>query len=192
MEAPASQSASRPRIRPLEAWRAMNDAQDDAQRKLAQRAFTVAITKHITDIRDRYIVPGTTAEAALMFLPSEAIYAELHANFGELVAKSFQERVFIVSPTTLWATLNTIRAVLKDVQMREQAGLIQVEVGKLLEDVRRLDERVDKLQTHFGQAEKDVRDIRTSADKVIGRAERIKEVELGTPELGALAGPPPS
>jgi len=176
---------------PLEAWRAMNDAPDDAQRKLALRAFTVAITKHITDIRDRYIVPGTTAEAALMFLPSEAIYAELHANHGELVTKSFQERVFIVSPTTLWATLNTIRAVLKDVQMREQAGLIQIEVGKLLEDVRRLDERVDKLQTHFGQAEKDVRDIRTSADKVIGRAERIKEVELGgTPELGALAGPP--
>lgn len=177
---------------PLEAWRQMSEATDEAQRKLAQRAFTAAITKHITDIRERYIVPGTTAEAALMFLPSEAIYAELHANFGELVAKSFQERVFIVSPTTLWATLNTIRAVLRDVQMREQAGLIQVEVGKLLEDVRRLGERVDKLQTHFGQAEKDVRDIRTSADKVIGRAERIKEVELGEkPELGALAGPPP-
>jgi DNA recombination protein RmuC len=181
---------------PLEAWRAMGDAADDPQRKLAQRAFTVAITKHIIDIRDRYIVPGTTAEAALMFLPSEAIYAELHANFGELVSRSFQERVFIVSPTTLWATLNTIRAVLKDVQMREQAGVIQIEVGKLLEDVRRLDERVDKLQTHFGQAERDIRDIRTSADKVISRAERIKDVELGgTPELasaaelGALTGP---
>lgn len=178
---------------PLEAWRQMGEAADEQQRKLAQRAFTVAITKHISDIRERYIVPGTTAEAALMFLPSEAIYAELHANFGELVAKSFQERVFIVSPTTLWAMLNTIRAVLKDVQMREQAGVIQVEVGRLLEDVRRLDDRVEKLQTHFGQAEKDVRDIRTSADKVIGRAERIKEVELGDqPELGTLAGPPPS
>jgi DNA recombination protein RmuC len=137
-------------------------------------------------------MPGETAEAALMFLPSEAIYAELHASHDELVQQSYRARVFIVSPTTLWATLNTVRAVLKDVRMREQAHLIQAEVGKLVDDVVRLDERVDNLQKHFHQADKDIREIRISADKVTSRAERIKDAELGEArdELAALAGPP--
>lgn len=176
---------------PLEAWWAMVKAGDEAQRKQAQRAFVVAIQKHIADIRDRYIVPGETAEAALMFLPSEAIYAELHANHDELIQQSYRARVFIVSPTTLWATLNTVRAILKDVRMREQAHLIQAEVAKLLEDVKRLDERVDNLQKHFQQADKDIREIRISADKVTGRAGRIKDAELGDVRdgLAALAGP---
>jgi DNA recombination protein RmuC len=176
---------------PLEAWRAMAGAGDEAQRKQAQRAFVIAIQKHIMDIRDRYIVPGETAEAALMFLPSEAIYAELHANHDELVQQSYRARVFIVSPTTLWATLNTVRAVLKDVRVREQAHLIQAEVGKLMDDVERLDDRVGNLQKHFQQADKDIREIRISADKVTSRAGRIKDAELGEgrDELAALAGP---
>lgn len=175
---------------PLEAWRAMLAAGDEAQRKQAQRGFVIAIQKHIADIRDRYIVPGETAEAALMFLPSEAVYAELHANYSDtLVQESYRARVFIVSPTTLWATLNTVRAVFKDVQMREQAHLIQREVGKLLVDIERLDDRVENLQKHFTMAEKDIREIRISADKVSKRAGEIREVELGEnkPELPAIA-----
>ncbi|MCC7050076.1 MAG: DNA recombination protein RmuC [Alphaproteobacteria bacterium] len=177
---------------PLEAWRAMAGAADEVQRRQAQRGFVIAIQKHILDIRDRYIVAGETAEAALMFLPSEAIYADLHANHDDLVQQSYRARVFIVSPTTLWATLNTVRAVLKDVQMREQASVIQVEVHKLLVDVERLDDRVDNLQKHFAQADKDIREIRISTDKVTGRAGRIKEIELGENRaaVGALAGPP--
>ena len=113
-----------------------------------------------------------------MFVPSEAVYAELHANVREAVEASYQARVFIVSPTTLWATLNTVRAVLKDVQMREQAGVIQKEVGALLTDVGRLDKRVGKLQQHFDQGAEDIRQIRISTEKVTKRAERIETVEL--------------
>ncbi len=95
-----------------------------------------------------------------MFLPSEAVYAELHANFTGLVEEAYKARVWIVSPTTMMATLNTVRAVLKDVRMREQAGEIQKTVGLLLGDVKRLDERVEQLKTHFAQTEKDLRDDR--------------------------------
>ncbi|HZP98658.1 MAG TPA: DNA recombination protein RmuC [Reyranella sp.] len=152
---------------------------DAAALASAQRAFQQAMRKHIGDIRDKYIVPGETAESALLFLPSEAIYAELHANFGGIVDESYKARVWIVSPTTMMATLNTVRAVLKDVRMREQAGEIQKAVGLMLEDVRRLDERVEKLRTHFGQTEKDLRDIETSADRISKRGERILETDLG-------------
>ena len=99
--------------------------------------------KHIKDISEKYIIVGETAESALMFLPSEAIYAELHANFCDVVETSYRSKVWIVSPTTLMATLNTVRAILKDASMREQAGVIQKEVGILVEDISRLDERVD-------------------------------------------------
>jgi DNA recombination protein RmuC len=166
---------------PLESYSALRavTAGDTAALQMAQRAFQQAIRKHIGDIRDKYIVPGETAESALMFLPSEAIYAELHANFTGLVEESYRARVWIVSPTTLMATLNTVRAVLKDVRMREQAGEIQKMVGLLLEDVRRLDERVDKLKNHFGQTEKDLRDVDTSAKRITARGQRIREVDLG-------------
>lgn len=173
---------------PLEAWRAMLAAGDEAQRRQAQRGFVLAIQKHIADIRDKYIVPGETAEAALMFLPSEAVYAELHANHDALVQESYRARVFIVSPTTLWATLNTVRAVFKDVQMREQAGKIQVEVGKMLKDVDLLQKRVGNLQRHFDQAGEDIREIRISTDKVTKRGADIQELELdeARPEVKAI------
>ena len=120
---------------PLERYRALREAPDDDARKVAGRAFAADVRKHVLDIAERYIVPGETAESALMFLPSEAVYAELHANFANVIEDSFRRRVWIVSPSTLWATLHTVRAVLKDVHMREQAGLIQAEVLKMLEDV---------------------------------------------------------
>lgn len=115
---------------PLESYRALRNAEDETAEKEAKRAFKQAIKTHINNIAERYIVPGETAESALMFLPSEAVYAELHANFEDLIEESYKARVWIVSPTTLMATLNTVRAVLKDVAMQEQAHVIQIEVGK--------------------------------------------------------------
>jgi DNA recombination protein RmuC len=114
-----------------------------------------------------------------MFLPSEAVYAELHANFRNVVEESFRRKVWIVSPTTLWATLNTLRAVLKDVRMREQAGLIQAELRAMTDDVARLDDRVGKLQRHFEQSADDIRQIRLSSEKVARRAGRIEEFQMG-------------
>ncbi|MGP1397197.1 MAG: DNA recombination protein RmuC [Inquilinaceae bacterium] len=169
---------------PLESYRALRAAVNDTERQQAGRKFAADVLKHIRDIADRYIVPGETAESALMFLPSEAVYAELHANFHEIVDKGYRARVWIVSPTTLMATLNTVRAVLKDVRMREQAGVIQAEVQHLLGDIQRLDDRVGKLQRHFGQANEDLRQIRISTDKVTRRGERIEELQL---EDGAAA-----
>ena len=136
------------------------------------------MSKHINDIAERYIVPEETAESALLFLPSEAVYAELHANFPATVEESYRRRVWIVSPTTLMATLNTVRAILRDVRMREHAHLIRDETLKLLDDVRRLDERVTNLNRHFEQAGKDVREIGISAEKIISRGERIRGVDM--------------
>ncbi len=163
---------------PLESYRLLRNADSEDSRKVAARSFASDVLKHIADIAGKYIVPGETAEAAMMFLPSEAVYAELHANFGDVIEKSYRARVFIVSPTTLWATLNTVRAVMKDVRMKEAAGVIQQEVLTMLQDVARLDDRVGKLQRHFDQSAEDVRQIRVSADKVTKRGERITDLQL--------------
>ena len=164
---------------PLEGYRALCEASDETALAQARRRFAADVRAHVKAIAERYIIPGETADSALMFLPSEAVYAELHANFGAVVEESFRRRVWIVSPTTLMATLTTVRAVLKDVHLREQAHVIQDELRHLLEDVTRLDERVAKLQRHFEQAADDVRLIRTSTDKVGKRAERIEELQVG-------------
>lgn len=166
---------------PLESYHLLRAvAAGDAQGlATAQRAFQQSMRRHIADIRDKYIVPGETAESALLFLPSEAIYAELHANFGGIVDESYRARVWIVSPTTMMATLNTVRAVLKDVQMREQAGEIQKIVALMMGDTRRLQERVDNLKRHFAQTEKDLRDIDTSTAQIMRRGERIQAVDMG-------------
>jgi DNA recombination protein RmuC len=163
---------------PLESYYTTRAAKDEDARNAARKTFGNDVLKHVKDIAERYIIPGQTADSALMFLPSEAVYAELHAELPAVIEKSHKARVYIVSPTTLMATLNTIRAVLKDAQMREQAGLILAEVGKMAVDVSRLDSRVDNLQKHFGLAEKDLREIRISAEKVSKRAGRIEEMDL--------------
>ena len=172
---------------PLESYYALRAAKDDASRDAARKAFGNDVLKHVKDINERYIIPGQTSDSALMFLPSEAVYAELHAELPTVIQKSHKARVYIVSPTTLMATLNTIRAVLKDAQMREQAGLILAEVGKMAEDVNRLDQRVEALDKHFGLAEKDLREIRISAEKVSKRATRIEEMDLDEPETADQA-----
>lgn len=175
---------------PLESYWAVREAANDDAEKLALRTLGADILKHVNDIAARYIVPGETAESALMFLPSEAVYAELHASLPEVVEKSFRARVWIVSPTTLMATLNTIRAVLKDVQMREQAGVIQKAVEYLIEDVNRLDKRVGNLQRHYDQATEDMREIRISNEKIQKRGLAIHEIELEEGELAEEIAPP--
>ncbi len=164
---------------PLESYRALRNAGDETALVQARRAFSADVIRHVKAISEKYIIPGETAESALMFLPSEAVYAELHANFGNVIEESYRRRVWIVSPTTLMATLNTVRAVLKDARMREQAGVIQIEVHNLLDDIERLDKRVMRLNQHFDQTTEDIRQIRISTDKVTKRAERIDDIQLG-------------
>ncbi|MDF1794004.1 MAG: DNA recombination protein RmuC [Thalassobaculaceae bacterium] len=176
---------------PLEAYHVLQAATTDEERVVARRRLAQEVGVHVKAIAEKYIVPGETAESALMFLPSEAVYAELHANLPTVIQDAFRRRVWIVSPTTLMATLNTVRAVLKDASMREQAHVIQAEVGRLLDDVTRLDERVGKLDRHFNQATDDIRQIRISTDKVTKRSERIQEIELEQPGAITDAAPTP-
>ena len=174
---------------PLEAYEALRGAGTEAQVQTARRAFRQAVRAHLRAIAERYILEGETADGALMFLPSEAVYAELHANFADIVREGFEHRVWIVSPTTCMATLNTLRAVLKDAQMREQAGNIRRELNLLCKDVGRLGDRVANLDRHFGQAAKDIAEIRISAEKAGGRAQRLEHFEFDrddTSDSGAI------
>ena len=163
---------------PLEAYEALVAASNDVELKAAAQMFRSTVRKHITDISEKYILDGETADGALMFLPSEAVYAELHAKFPELVRESFSKRVWIVSPTTCMATLNTMRAILKDARMREQAGAIRKELGLLHKDVERLGDRVGNLDRHFGQAAKDISEIKISAEKAGRRAQRLDNFDF--------------
>ena len=174
---------------PLESYNALQGAKDEAAKTAAGRAFAADVIKHINDIADRYIVPGETAEQALMFLPSEAVFAELHANFRNAIEQSFKKRVWIVSPSTCMAMLHTVRAVLKDVHMREQAHVIQKEVAILGQDVGRLDSRVENLRKHFNLAEKDIGDIQTSSRKITSRVDRIEQIEMQDEDSADASGP---
>jgi DNA recombination protein RmuC len=163
---------------PLSAYAEMLNADNDDDRARYARQLTSDTRKHINDIADKYIIVGETSESALMFIPSEAVYAELHAHHPSVVELSHKRKVFIVSPTTMMATLTTVRAVLRDVKMREQAGLIQVEVVTMIKDVTRMMDRVGKLEGHFDLAQRDIKDIRVSADKVSSRGTKIEALEL--------------
>ncbi len=163
---------------PLEAYEALRRASNDREALEAGRAMRTSVRAHIKAISDRYIIEGETADGALMFLPSEAVYAELHANFPEIVREGFAARVWIVSPTTCMATLNTMRAILKDARMREQAGAIRRELALLYSDVDRLGTRVENLDKHFHQASKDITEIKISAEKAGRRAKRLDEFDF--------------
>lgn len=173
---------------PLEAYEALRRAETQAQLAEAQRLMRAALRTHIRAISERYIIEGETADGALMFLPSEAVYAELHANFPDLVREGFAAKVWIVSPTTCMATLNTMRAVLKDARMREQAGAIRRELAALYGDVDRLGQRVANLDRHFGQAAKDIEEIKISAEKAGKRAHRLDNFDFE--ELAPETEPP--
>ena len=174
---------------PLEAYEAIRRASTEADLAEAARQFRTALRKHIKDISEKYIIEGETADGALMFLPSEAVYAEIHANFPDLVRESFAARVWIVSPTTCMATLNTMRAILKDARMRAQAGSIRRELGLLYQDVDRLGTRVENLDRHFGQAAKDLSEIKISSEKAGRRARRLDNFDFE--ELAPSEAEPP-
>ena len=172
---------------PLEAYEALRRADNPTAKLEAERAFRAAVRVHIKAIAERYILEGETAGGALMFLPSEAVYAELHANFPDVVREGFAVKVWIVSPTTCMATLNTMRAVLKDARMREQAGAIRKELALLYGDVERLGTRVENLDRHFGQAAKDIEEIKISTEKATKRARRLDNFDFE--ELGSDSVP---
>ena len=163
---------------PLEAYERLRNAKTDGELADAARQFKVSVRAHIKAISEKYIVEGETADGALMFLPSEAVYAELHSNFPEVVRDGFDARVWIVSPTTCMATLNTMRAILKDARMREQAGAIRTTLKQLHRDVELVVERVGKLNTHFGQARADLDDINTAAERAGKRAARLDNFDF--------------
>lgn len=163
---------------PLEAYEALRNASNDWEMKEAVRSFKTSVKKHIKDISERYIIEGETADGALMFLPSEAVYAELHANFPGLVRIGFAAHVWIVSPTTCMATLNTMRTILKDARMRQQAGAIRKTLRLLHRDVEMVVERVGKLDTHFNQARADLDGIGTAAERAGKRAAKLDNFDF--------------
>jgi DNA recombination protein RmuC len=168
---------------PLEAYEALRAATSTIERLAGQRGFKSAVRRHIKTIAEKYIIDGETADGALMFIPSEAVYAELHSNFPDVVREGFDARVWVVSPTTCMATLNTMRSVLKDARMREQAGKIRVELGALQKDVERLETRAGNLTKHFELAAKDVEDIKISAKKASQRAIKLDRFEFEESKL---------
>jgi DNA recombination protein RmuC len=165
---------------PLEAVTALRDAKTEDERKQAAARMRQDVGRHVGDIADKYLIPGETQDLALMFVPSESIYAELHDRFDDLVQKAFRAKVVIVSPSLLMLAINVIQQIQRDARMREAADQIHAEVGHLMDDIARMHGRVLNLQRHFGQANEDVRQILISADKVEKRATRIREVEFGT------------
>lgn len=172
---------------PLEAYRRMTDfALAEFERKQAERQFKQDIRKHIKDIANRYIVPNVTADGAVMFIPAEAVFAEIQAHHAELVDEAHAARVWLVSPTTLWAVLNTACAVLKDAATREQVDIIREHLGHLGKDFQRFRERMDQLARHIEQAHEDVQKVNVSARRITDRFQRIERVEIDGPADKAL------
>jgi DNA recombination protein RmuC len=174
---------------PLEAITAHREAKSDEERRAAAARVRADVTRHVADIAQKYLIPGETQDLALMFVPSESVYAELHDGFDDVMQKAFRSKVVIVSPSLLMIAVHVIQQIQKDARMRAAAGQIQAEVGKLIDDVMRLHERVLKLQAHFNQANEDVRQIVISAEKVEKRGGRIAEVEFAEDAADALPVP---
>ncbi len=167
---------------PLSNYRVSIDAtQPDAARNIARKQFATDVKKHINDIAGKYIQPDANADAAVMFVPSEAVFAEIYGNHPDVVAQSQAQHVWITSPTTLMAVLHAVRAVIRDAEMRKQLGVMKMELGKLGGDFGRFQDRMDKLATHIKQAHDDAEMVQTSARKITGHFERIKAVELDAP-----------
>jgi DNA recombination protein RmuC len=163
---------------PLEAFELLRSAANDAEKRTAETRVRSDVGKHVKDIAEKYLIHGETQAPAIMFVPSESLYAELHDAFSDVIQKAQRAQVIVVSPNILLLAINTVQTVMKDARMREQASLIQKEVGLLLNDARLLSERVSKLETHLGQAEGDIKNILVSSGRIAGRAERIERVEL--------------
>ncbi len=175
---------------PLENYNRMFDAQSsDSDRALAQKQFRSDIRKHVDDIAKKYIVANETSDGAVMFVPAEAVFAEIHAYHAEVVDYAQSKRVWIVSPTTLMAVLNTARAVLKDVETRKQIHVIKDALGRLGADFRRFDERMKKLADHIRQAHQDAEDVQTSSRKISQQFQKIESAEIEAPMPGPVSAP---
>lgn len=160
---------------PLEGYTRYQETRDDGTRKM----FDLDVRKHIDAISEKYIIPGKTAESAMMFIASESIFETLHRELPDTINYAAKKKVFIVSPATLWATLNTIRAVLSDIKIKRVAAQIKKELDMLLTDLSRLSERANKVEQHFAMAEKDVEDLQTSIRKIQPRTEKLRELDFG-------------
>jgi DNA recombination protein RmuC len=158
---------------PLENFRRMLDGETGAERQ-----FKADVKKHIDDIAEKYIIPEVTSDGAVMFVPAEAVFAEIHAHHPDIVDYAMQRRVWVVSPTTLMAVLNTARAVMKDVETRKQVHIIKDELGKLGKEFGRFDERMKKLADHIRQAHEDAKDVQITSEKISRRFSSIERVEL--------------
>ena len=163
---------------PLEAMTALRDAATDEERKFAAARVRTDITKHVSDIAGKYLIPGETQDIALMFIPSESVYADLHEQFDDLVQKAQRARVMIVSPTLMVMAIQVIKQVRKDAEMREAADQIRTEVGMMMKDVGLLSDRVRKLQSHFNQANADIDQILISTGKIEKRAGKIEGLDF--------------
>ena len=166
---------------PLENYHRMFDRSlSDAEQINAKKQFKADIRKHVDDIAAKYIIPNVTSDGAVMFIPAEAVFAEIHAYHPEVITYAMNKRVWLVSPTTLMAVLNTARAVLKDVEMRKQVHIIQSELGKLSKDFSLFDKRMKSLADHIRQASKDVDEVHTSSKKITAGFAKIERVELNS------------
>jgi DNA recombination protein RmuC len=164
---------------PLENYQRMIDSErPEGERNGARGQFRKDISKHIGDIASKYIIAGETSDGAMMFIPAEAVFAEIHAHHPGLVEEAWRRRVWLVSPTTMMAVLTTARAVLKDAATREQVDLIQQHLNFLAKDFNRFQERMDRLSRHIRQAHKDVDEVNVSARKITDRFVQIEKVEL--------------
>ena len=184
---------------PLEGFEAFRTARRDEEKKDAARRVRVDVGRHIDAMAERYFIVGETQDTAILFVPSEAIYADLAEHFSDLVQKAHRARIVICAPNMLMLAVQTMQAILKDVQMREQAHLIQREVAVLMEDMGRFRERVLDLQRHFGQANGDIEKILTSSEKIAARGSKIENLEFDETSAaaeiahrnGAMASPSP-
>ncbi|MEO9873345.1 MAG: DNA recombination protein RmuC [Anderseniella sp.] len=163
---------------PLEGFNALKQAGPEEDLKSYQQRFRADVLKHIKDISEKYLLKGETHETAIMFVPSESIYADLHENFEDIIQRAHRLHVIIASPNVLMLLVQTMQAVFKDARMREQAVVIQTEVVRLMEDIGRMHDRVLDLQRHFGQAGKDIEKIVISSDKITRRGAKIEQVEF--------------
>jgi DNA recombination protein RmuC len=173
---------------PLEAYNLLKAARADAELRQAESRFRVDVLKHVKDISQKYLIAGETHETAIMFVPSESIYAELYERFEDVLQKSHRERVIIASPNILMLLVQTMQAIFKDARMREQAGQIKIEVVKLMEDVVRMRDRVLNLQKHFGMATQDVEKLLISSEKITKRGSRIEQLDLPEPQTRPIVG----
>ena len=177
---------------PLEGFVALREAGSDDARVAAERRVRADLGTHIKDVAEKYLLPGETQDIAMLCVPSEAIYAELSEKFDDVVQKSHRLRVLIVSPSILMMAVQVAQSIVRDAAVREQARIIQNELGKMLDDVRRLADRAGKLDQHFRQVQDDVAGIKTSAEKVTRRGASIEKLEFETPKAEATAPAPES